>query len=329
MRIHFYDITANKSYDAETLQNEPLGGTEATVIRVAEGLGALGHDVTVFQDKKETTTKFFATYAPLEDAEKAETPHAGICLRIPILLPYVKKKLRLTSKLILWCHDFNENDLVADYGILKDTNTHVVCVSRTQEQLFKSRFLASNLIDCRVTFIYNPIDDALIPDDTLKNQNKLVYFSSPHKGLESTLELFQKLREHVPEYELYISNPGYYQLPEFTQKNVTVLGSLPHPEVIKHVREAFCTFHMNEYPETFGLVYAESLAVGTPVLTSKCGATYEVITKPEFLIDVNNEKKVINRMLKWRKDGAPKAKMKEDFRLANVVKQWETLLEKE
>jgi len=329
MRIHFYDITANKPYDAYVLENEPLGGTEATVVRVAEGLAAIGHEVKVFQEGRKEAVKNLAEYLPLGEAETAETPHAAICLRIPILLPYVEKKLKLSHKLFLWCHDFNENDLILDYPILKDTKTHVICVSRTQQQIFKSRFLANKLIDCKITFIYNPIDDCLGPKLIPHNPNKLVYFSSPHKGLEHTLDMFQKLREHVPEYELFIANPGYYELPEVKMQNVTVLGNLPHKKAIQHVREAFCTFHMNEYPETFGLVYAESLAVGTPVLTSKCGATYEIIGNQEFLINVNNEKKVIDKILKWRKDGAPKAEMKEDFRLENVVKQWDNLLQKD
>ena len=39
-------------------------------------------------------------------------------------------------------------------------------------------------------------------------------------------------------------------------------------------------------PETFGLVFAESHAVGTPVLTHDCGAAREVLADPGQLLPV-------------------------------------------
>ncbi len=53
------------------------------------------------------------------------------------------------------------------------------------------------------------------------------------------------------------------------------------------VRRSLCTFHPNfRIPETFGLVYAESHALGTPVLTHDFGAAAEVVGDPRQLLPV-------------------------------------------
>src|SRR5207248_4965139 len=125
----------------------------------------------------------------------------------------------------------------------------------------------------RVRRIYNPVDDRLVPDGSPVDPTKLVFFSSPNKGLLFTLDAYRALRRSIPDLRLCVANPGYRQYPQARLVGVEWLGSLPHARIIAETRTALCTFSANfVIPETFGLVFAESRAVGTPVLTHDCGA---------------------------------------------------------
>ena len=120
--------------------------------------------------------------------------------------------------------------------------------------------------------IYNPVDDGIVPDGASVDPAKLVFFSSPNKGLRFTLDAFRALRRRMPELRLCVGNPGYKSFAAREIDGVEWLGSLPHARVLTEARSALCTFSANfVIPETFGLVFAESCAVGTPVLTMIAG----------------------------------------------------------
>lgn len=332
MRILFVDPCCPKPYDPQVLANEPLGGTEATVIRVAEGLGAKGHDVIVkqhcrteFSETSETGTG--VQYRSFGDTNNAPT-HV-IVLRAPMAL-YQARKQFPNAKLYLWCHDlFGGQGWTEGFKAIVDTQTVPIVVSEFHKTNMYETIRASRLeyaIPCRR--IYNPIADDLKPDETPVDVNKLVFFSSPHKGLEHTLKIFERFQDfdELKDTKLYIANPGYFPDHKTEQKNVINLGAIPHSAVISHVRSSLAVLHLNSvFPETFGLVGSESNACGTPFLSSRMGATPEVADHPAELIDVNDPKAVIERIISWRK-GRPKVRGSSHFRLKNVIKEWTDLL---
>ncbi len=100
-----------------------------------------------------------------------------------------------------------------------------------------------------------------------------MFFSSPNKGLDFTLDAFGALRRQMPDLRLVVGNPGYRADRTAARAGVQFLGAQPQARMHAEVRSALCTFFPNfVIPETFGLVFAESHALGTPVLTHDCGA---------------------------------------------------------
>jgi glycosyltransferase involved in cell wall biosynthesis len=174
--------------------------------------------------------------------------------------------------------------------------------------------------------IYNPIDNDLTPDSTPVDKNKIVFFSSPHKGLKRTLEVFKNFANfpELADVKLYVANPGYFPDHELKDiPNVINLGSLSHPDVIREVRNALCVFHLNNvFPETFGLVHAESNAVGTPFLSARFGATAELADHPAEFIDVSDNKAIIDRIIQWKTVDRPRVRGGPQFRLKNVLRDW-------
>ncbi|MGC1730330.1 MAG: glycosyltransferase family 4 protein, partial [Steroidobacteraceae bacterium] len=246
---------------------------------------------------------------------------------------------------------------VAAADALRRLQPQIVCVSdylRTRVAATVARIRGcEHLVVHR---IYNPVDDGLVPDDAAIDPDKLVFFSSPNKGLKFTLDAFRALRRRMPQLRLCVGNPGYRDLPAQRLDGVEWLGSLPHARIVAEARTALCTFSANfVIPETFGLVFAESHAVGTPVLTHDCGAAAEVLADREQLLPVGAAPRVyetllhnltprrriwaadladrlglfdgyIERIGGWHRGARPRVGPDPRFRLSRVAAEWRTLL---
>lgn len=330
MKILFIDPVCPKPYDPNVLSTEPLGGTEGTVIRIAEGLVLKGNQVEVTQHNRKESVKFGAHYTPF-GAVREEKPTHVILLREPMAL-YQARKQFPNAKLYFWAHDiFAGPNWDKGFQSFVDNNAVPIVVSEWHKQQmydyakqigFKGGFTSKR--------IYNPIADDLKPDSTPVDENKLVFFSSPHKGLEHTLKVFERFKDfkELKDMKLYVANPGYFDDHDTKgQSNVINLGPLPHSNVLNHIRTSFAVLHLNNvYPETFGLVHAECNAVGTPYLNSRVGANNETYDHPQEFLDVTDSKAVIDRLIAWKSRGRPKVRGNANFRLQRVLSEWKELL---
>ncbi len=317
----FVDTTCPSPYSDITLRNAPLGGTEATVIRVAEGLACRGHSVTVAQHERTETfvSEAGVRYATLEDLPRRID--ALVILRTAKTLPYFRDKYR-GAKPLIWAHDYNENEFVSDYPILHKTGVKILCVSKTHSARTSGAFLSrTDPVGVSVGYIYNPVVTPGIRGETVRK--KLVFFSSPHKGLERTLEVFQMLRNRDAAWTLTVANPGYYSSSNTSLEGVINLGCLPHHRVLEEVANASCVFHLNNvFPETFGLVYGEANQMGVPCITHNFGSAYEILGEGQVL-DVRDTKTVIDRVefFDAQADGL-RIKPRPEFRLDQVLNRW-------
>jgi glycosyltransferase involved in cell wall biosynthesis len=264
----------------------------------------------------------------------------------------------------LWLHDqLNPGSkrarrLAATAGLLRDLSVTAVCVSDSQRRGVEATLQRLGVgAAVRARTIYNPIDDRLRPDDTPLDERKLVFFSSPNKGLNFSLDAFGALHQAMPDLRLLVANPGYKADRRARRPGVEFLGPLPQARVHAEVRGALCTFFPNfVIPETFGLVFAESHALGTPVLTVDCGAALEVLANPEEVLPLRSAYRIyetmaelwpaalrgaparlaaaaglfeafVARVRAWRAGARPRPQPDARFRLTTVLPQWRALLE--
>lgn len=330
MKILIVDPTCPKPYDANSLLTTPMGGTEATVIRLAEALAASGEEVRVTQHNRTEVTKYGAVYTPFGSNGDFKPTHV-IVLRAPLVLRTARTQYP-NAKLFLWCHDlFAANGWDVGFQAVVDTQAIPVVVSdfhRTQMyEVMRSINFKGEVPSKR---IYNPIADDLRPDNTPVDNNKLVFFSSPHKGLQRTLDVFKNFQnfKELKDMKLYVANPGYFPDGVTNSSDMVVnVGANTHGQVITHVRSALGVFHLNGvFPETFGLVHAECNAVGTPFLSSRLGATPELCDHPAELIDVMDNKAVIERIIQWKTLSRPRVRGQANFRMTKVLREWKELL---
>jgi glycosyltransferase involved in cell wall biosynthesis len=271
--VLFYDSLCQEPYDTRTLRERALGGSEATVVRIADALGAW-----VIQHNRAEDWQRYRRPQPLSGIASV------IVSRDPRALPLLRAQYP-QARMYLWLHDrFHPRSkrarwLSAARAVLLEQPVTAVCVSDSQRAGVEATLRALGLAGgVRALTIYNPVDDALIPDGTAVDERKLVFFSSPNKGLAFTLDAFSALRRRAPDMRLIVGNPGYKRQRAAAHAGVQFLGPQPQAHMHAEVRSALCTFCPNfVIPETFGLVFAESHALGTPVLTHDCGAALEVI----------------------------------------------------
>jgi len=351
LNLLFFDPSCQKPYDSRTLLEQAMGGTEATVTRVADALGAL-----VTQHNR---TEAHGRYRPPERMPEI----TGVVInRDSRALPRVRE-LYPNARIYLWLHDQlrpgskRARWLASTAGLLREVEATIVCVSDSQRRGVDGALRAMRLEDVvRTHTIYNPIDDALAPDGSIVDRDKLVFFSSPNKGLKFALDAFRALRRQMPQLRLVVGNPGYKVRKSAVIEGVEYLGPQPQARMHEEVRTALCTFFPNfVIPETFGLVFAESNALGTPVLTHDCGAAVEVIGDRSQILPVTAGYRVYERLLThvspgwragpariaaalglfdayaeriqaWRSGARPMVGPDPRFRLATVVEQWRALL---
>ena len=324
--ILFLDQTCFKPYSPETLRTQGLNGTEATVVRVAERLSQW-YAVLVAQHNRtdDLVGKFGAVYLSMGGLDRAAAtrpPDIVVTIRKPKEVLNAHRRFP-TARLILWMHHIPTRHYRRHRAMLVRRRCTVVMVSEFAKaeltQCLRSPWLGpiGQLIDRafprplpRIERIYEAIDDDLEPDQTAIDADKLVFFSSPHKGLDQVLLAFQAVRQRRPSARLYVANPGYLadMALDPNLQGVTILGSLPQQEVLRHVRQAFCVFYpQTTFPEAFGLVFAEANAVGTPVMAHPLGAAAEVLCNSEQLVDSSDPQRVADALMRWYEGGRPRA----------------------
>jgi glycosyltransferase involved in cell wall biosynthesis len=349
--VLFYDPSCQRPYDTRTLRQQATGGTEASVTRIADALGAF-----VMQHNR---TEAFGSYLP--PGRIAGIEHV-ILNRDSRALPKVRE-LYPDAKTYLWVHDqLNPGSkrgrrLASTAEHLRERNVTIVCVSDSQRRGVEATVRRIGVADVvRAVTIYNPVSDDLVPDDTPVDERKLVFFSSPNKGLAFSLDAFRALHERMPDLRLQVGNPGYKIRKSAAIDGVEYLGPQPQERIHREVRSALCTFFPNfVLPETFGLVFAESRAVGTPILTCDCGAAAEIVGDPRQVLPVTFGQRAyeatfqslspawrrgpariadslglfdayIERIRVWRAGGRPVTGPDPRFRLSQVADQWRAML---
>jgi glycosyltransferase involved in cell wall biosynthesis len=280
-RLVFFDPCCPAPYDTRALQQRAVPGTEASVIRIADALGA-----RVVQHNRSSAWERYLPPQPLQGID-----HVVVVRESAALVQ--AQQLFPGARLHLWLHDKMRpgskrgRRLRRTADLLRTANVSVICVSRTHQQDVASTLRWAGIPNLPLRTIYNPVDEALQPDGSPVDERRLVFFSSPNKGLAFALDAFGAVRRALPDLQLIVGNPGYKGSNLPALDGVEFLGPQPQAVIHRQVRRALCTFQPNfVIPETFGLVYAESHALGTPVLTHDFGAAAEVVGDSRQLLPV-------------------------------------------
>jgi len=315
--ILFIDGAAAKPYNWETLEEDAIGGSEGSTIRLAEGFASVGHKVVVCQ-------RFDILYSKSPNGVEYVGPHWANIIK-PRNVIYVRSKgiweKFPDSRKFLWLHDASSQDHNNLSEYVSDMVKHKV------QAIAVSDWHVTNLLQFApglpVKRIYSPMDETCFQPPSDYDKNQLVWMSSPHKGLIDALDVFEKIRQEVPEMKLVVFNPGYYEESIPSRPRVVLAPKVKRKILRSVLSKSLCLFYPTRFEETFGLVAAESNALGTPVACYKVAALAESAAGP-FANDPND---LLNQVIAWSKEGRPVVSGQERFRFDRIYPEWREILD--
>ena len=348
--VVFLDASSPVLYSAASLDDPDtkIGGAEITTIRIAVGL-ATTHDVTVGQLTRPAATPLTEDGVRWTSLDQAlalsrSADHVVVLRRIGYgVVARVRGRAKRVS---VWYHDWVP-DGSEDAGLVPRTRTRaknatrallhlvfgigIVAVSETHATNIRTafggsllpRFLTRRL---RPEVIYNPIS-VTAPPATEVDVDKLIYCSAPWKGLGMVLQHFEHVKRRFPTLRLVVASPGYDRIDGGDMPaGVEYLGTLNQTELLAQIATSLCVFYpSNKVPETFGIVFLESHAVGTPVLAHRHGSALEFLTEEETL-DATDDAAVDERIARWRSGGRPSPQLEDALRIDAVLHSWDSFI---
>lgn len=273
-----------------------MGGTETAVIRLAESLNTLGHQVFVVTDIENPplTEPLYVPHRLLHEIGEVD---ALIAVRgwQPVIYQQIK-----AGKRFFWTGD--APDQLISFGIgdlrVRDRIDGLLCVSDWQKREFCT---SAGFPPDRAWTIKNGV---FLPNfaETLERQRKrLIYSSTPFRGLALVPALFSELLKRHPDAELHVFS-GYEvygdgrgrgpQDQEFAriQTQLTKIpqifqhGNVQQSELAHEFLQSSVLFYPNTFPETSCITAMEAMAGGCVVLSSATGALPETVGDTGILI---------------------------------------------
>lgn len=330
--ILFLDNTYPHAYSLETLNKQALGGTESSIINTAHILSQK-YNVLVAQKYRdnEISESESLKFISKNQIKKYNPDYIVVVRKYKVCKELVKEFPK--ARIFLWIHTYKNTEYIFKRPFLSRNKVTVICNSQTHkislDKILNSGVLG-NLMSLfvnkvAVRFCYNPVKKPIV-DKCKRDINKLLFFSSPNKGLDQVLKTFKSINKEIPELRLFIANPGYKKGENKSENNIIALGSLPHSELMRHIAESLCIFYpQDSFAETFGLIYAEANALGTPVIAHDIGSAKEILHNNNSLINAEDSEQIKSVIKQWQKQ-LPQIEYNTKFNEENILLQWQQLL---
>lgn len=276
-------------FHAFSLLERPLGGTETGVIRLAESLERKGHEVTVFTPL-ENPPESKPRYLHKSEIEKSGHFDIFIAVRdwIPLLFNVSCKKR------FFWTGD--SYDQFPNFGIgdkrISGAIDGLLAVSQWHGNTLSQ---ASGFPTTKVFVLGNGIDLSLFEGSEEKNPYRLIYSSTPYRGLEHTPRLYRELKKEFPQLEFHVfsgyqvydqKNPEFEKLREELKslKDVFIHGNILQDQLAREFMKSGILFYPCHFEETSCITAMEAQAGGCIVVSTALAALPETVGDGGILI---------------------------------------------
>jgi glycosyltransferase involved in cell wall biosynthesis len=285
------------------------GGTEWVVFELCQRLTRRGHEVRLFAsgDSKvdcllhavlpvassyDPQSTFYLekefearnTYNAYRHASRFDVIHA----HWPTLAPYFSC---FTDTPTVLTYAYIEKEL-HEYYRSKLSHCFPVCISRAQARM---------LGDESLPVIYNGVAVDEIPfGDKPEDFFITVGRMTPGKGIAEAIQIAKKAKIrllvvgdvtlHLPWSENYFVHEVK---PHIDGDAIQYIAQLPHPRLMQTLARAKGFLFPSQWEEPFGMVVAEAMAAGTPVLAYPRGAMTELVKSGETGYLVANEDEMV------------------------------------
>ena len=265
------------------------GAWETVAGNITEGLVERGWDVTLFATKDSITkAKLHAVIDRGYEEDPAQDAKVVECLQISEImehagefdlihnnydfLPLTYTRL-IDTPMLTTIHGFSSDKIRRVYHKYKH-DSYFVSISDSDRDP-ELPYLAT---------VYNGIDLSNLTFNE-KPGEKLVFLGRihPDKGTHLACETAKKCGMELIIAGI-IQDENYFNekvKPHIDDKKITYIGPVGPPERDALFKQAYAVLHLNELPERFGLVMAEAMGAGVPVIAYDRGSCREVVADGE------------------------------------------------
>ncbi len=313
------------------------GAWETIASNITEGLVARGwKNITLFATKESITgARLEAIIEKGYEEDKSQIPKVSECLHISYCLqradefdlihnnfdylpltylPFIKTPMLTTI------HGFSDPDILRVYHEHKDTYYVSISDSDRDKDL---PYLAT---------VYNGID---LSNITFRETagDKLVFLGRIHndKGAHLAIDVAKRCGRDLIIAGI-IQDQGYFDTlikPHINDSSIQYIGPVNPVQRDVLFKETYGIIHLNLIPERFGLVLAESMAAGVPVIAMDLGSCREVIADKQTGYLVNGVDEAVEAVGKIDSIDRKKCRQRveENFTIDKMVEGYEKVYE--
>ncbi|WP_174804258.1 glycosyltransferase family 4 protein [Martelella limonii] len=312
-------------YTLSALESGALSGAEAISMRVARIQGSNFRFHFYQNGRNDIDRDSCGFYRPIEAMRADDLAGVQAIVVISSWKAALKaRRLNPHCPIMLRLHSNPGRHNRRMGNALADADIEIVCVSKSHARHVREFLSAENERLPKISSIYNPVDDTLLPNATQRDRNRMFFPGTPLKGMSEVLTKFELLRQALPELRLDIAEAGNMIWPDGKPPaGVTFLGRLEDDEMIDQMRRSLCIFYpQTRYQEPFGLPLAEANAVGTPVIADEAlDINREILGAGGQCIDTSNLPALAGKIEEWQK-ALPVLPVSPQFRLSAIAAIW-------
>ena len=309
------------------------GAWETVASNITEGLVARGwKNVTLFATKESVTSaKLQGWIEKGYEEDKSQIPLVSTCLHISKVmeragefdlihsnfdyLPLTYLPL-IETPMLTTIHGFSDPDILRVYHDHKDT--YYVSISDSDRDPGLP-YLAT---------VYNGIDLSNLTFRPMPG-DKLVHYGRIHndKGTHLAIEVAKKSGMDLIIAGI-IQDQDYFDnliKPHINESSIQFIGPVNPVQRDALLKDAYAVLHLNTIPERFGLVMAESMAAGVPVIAMDLGSCREVIADKQTGYLVNSVDEAVEAVGKIDRIDRKKCRQRveDNFTIDKMVKGYE------
>lgn len=261
-------------WDENTLESKGHGGSETAAIEVAKHIKRkTNRRVKIFHPRVQRDMMASGVeYLPIQDLQgylHNIEPHAHIAWRHSVRLS--------PAKMVVWCHDLQCP------GAEGGTYDKIMALSGFHKEYLKE---TNGVKEDKILLGYNGINPDDFKEDAEKDPLKVVFSSSPDRGLIQTIDIVKKARE-ISGLDLKLHcfygfenmrKAGQHEWADRIEAKildnpfVISHGLVTKRVLMKHFKEAAVWLYPNDFIESFCITAIEALCAGTWPIVRDMGA---------------------------------------------------------
>lgn len=264
-------------WSPQLLAAHGAGGSETAVIEMAARLAGLGHATTVFN----------ANDGPLRDRDVEYVdatrfdPDRAADVVIAWRAPEVADLGAVGEQRYLWMHDIDVGDRLTPARAERFTG--ILALSEAHAAHLRARY--PFLDERRLIVTRNGLDVGRFEHEVARRPHRLVYSSSPDRGLDVLLAIFPRIRARVPDATLEIFY-GWSAIDDdlraalarlLDQPGVTYHGQVDQARLAREMLASALWVYPTDFAETSCITAMEAQAAGAVPITRPLAALAETV----------------------------------------------------